>query len=148
MPRQLQPRLYRDGGNAMRGTTVWKCVLSGLGTLALGATTAHAQLVNTSPTNTRTARLGSAHLIEWDLPVTMDFNPGAVVVDTRGEDNNRAWFVTRVGARRKVYKFDFGPSLMKNNGNARWTSWDLASEFDLNNGGIAKPRPPPDTRIV
>jgi len=132
----------------MRGTTVWKCVLSGLGTLALGATTAHAQLVNTSTTNTGTARLGSAHLIEWDLPVTMDFNPGAVVVDTRGEDNNRAWFVTRIGQRRKVYKFDFGPSLMKNNGNARWTSWDLAEEDEMNNGGIAKLRPSHDRRYV
>jgi len=132
----------------MRGV-VWKSAVTVLGVLVISVATARAQVVPTgSPSSNGTTRVGSAHLIEWDLPVPVDFNPGAVVVDTRGEDNNRAWFVTRLGENRKVYRFDFGPSLMKNSGNARWTSWDLASEFDLNNGGIAKLRPSHDRRFV
>jgi hypothetical protein len=128
---------------------VWKKSVTVLGALAVGAGVARAQttLVNTSPSGSPPARLGSAHVIEWDLPVPADFNPGAVVVDTRGEDNNRAWFVTRLGDLKRVYKFDFGPSLMKNNGEARWTSWDLSPEI-VNNGGVAKLRPSHDRRFV
>ena len=115
--------------------------------LVLNAAPARAQSSSELP-----AVLGSAHLIEWDLPVPVDFNPGAVVVDTRGEDNNRAWFVTRLGENfegggRKVYRFDFGPSLMKNNGYARWTSWELAPDV-INNGGVAKLRPSHDRRYA
>jgi len=132
----------------MRGG-VWKKSVTVLGALAVGAGVARAQttLVNTSPSGSDPARLGSAHVIEWDLPVPADFNPGAVVVDTRGEDNNRAWFVTRLGDLKRVYKFDFGPSLMKNNGEARWTSWDLTADI-VNNGGIARLRPSHDRRFV
>ena len=133
----------------MRGV-VWKKSVTVLGALAVGAGMAGAQTgaVNTSASSSpTTTKLGSAHIIEWDLPFPVDFTPGAVVVDTRGEDNNRAWFATRFGERRKVYKFDFGPSLMKNNGNARWTSWDLATDPD-NNGGVAKLRPSHDRRFV
>ena len=137
----------------MRGS-VWKFHVISVLALAASAGTAQAQLNNTtsgtSPSNP-VARVSSAHLIEWDLPTTVDFNPGAVVVDTRGEDNNRAWFVTRLSGDpaggRKVYRFDFGPSLMKNNGNARWTSWDLAPDV-INNGGVAKLRPSHDRRYV
>jgi len=140
--------------NAMRGG-VWKKSVTVLGVLAVGAGVARAQTTTTSSsasTGPSVTRLGSAHLIEWDLPVPVDFNPGAVVVDTRGEDNNRAWFVTRLSAnfepgQRKVYRFDFGPSLMKNNGEARWTSWDLAADV-INNGGVAKLRPSHDRRFA
>src|SRR3954470_6607113 len=148
----------------MRGRTVWKChVITTLAVIAASTASARAQLVNTGTTTTTTTtttstlsggttivppitsgpKRGAAHVIEWDLPAGMDFSPGAVAVDTRGEDNNRAWFVTRFGtpedtpAGRKVYRFDFGPSLMKNGGAARWTSWDLAPEVDQNNGGVA-----------
>src|SRR6187200_58420 len=127
----------------MRGV-VWKSAVTVLGVLVISVATARAQVVPTgSPSSNGTTRLGSAHVIEWDLPVPADFNPGAVVVDTRGEDNNRAWFVTRLGDLKRVYKFDFGPSLMKNNGEARWTSWDLTADI-VNNGGIARLRPSHD----
>jgi len=158
----------------MRGRTVWKChVISTLAVIAASAASARAQLVNTTPTTTTTvtttatsgtsilptasgAKAGAAHVIEWDLPDGFDFNPGAVAVDTRGEDNNRAWFVTRLGgsteadplgAQRKVYRFDFSPSLMKNGGAARWTSWEVAADVE-NNGGVAKLRPSHDRRFV
>ena len=29
--------------------------------------------------------------------VMIDGNPGAMVVDSRGEDSNRLWFITRIG---------------------------------------------------
>src|SRR3954452_12324616 len=118
------------------------------------AATTGAQVVTpstTTPSNTAPSRLASAHIIEWDLPEPIDFNPGAVAVDTRGEDSNRAWFVTRLAATpaggRKIYRFDFGPSLMKNNGNARWTSWDHAEDV-VNNGGVAKLRASHDRRFT
>src|SRR3954470_15372211 len=120
----------------MRGRTVWKChVITTLAVIAASTASARAQLVNTGTTTTTTTtttstlsggttivppitsgpKLGAAHVIEWDLPQGMDFYPGAVAVDTRGEDNNRAWFVTRFGGdRRRVYRFEFSPSLMKN----------------------------------
>jgi hypothetical protein len=117
------------------------------------AATTGAQVVTPSTTtssNTAPSRVASAHIIEWDLPEPIDFNPGAVAVDTRGEDSNRAWFVTRLAdtpGGRKVYRFDFEPSLMKNKGNARWTSWELAPDV-INNGGVAKLRPSHDRRFV
>jgi hypothetical protein len=118
------------------------------GLLLATAATAPAQTTQATGTTTQ---LGSAHIVEWDLPVPIDFNPGAVVVDTRGEDNDRAWFVTRLAdtaaGNRKVYRFDFQRSLMKNNGNARWTSWDLTEDI-INNGGIAKLRPSHDRRFA
>jgi hypothetical protein len=125
----------------MRGRRVWTHYL---GLAAAGALlTAPAATAQTS-----TTQLGSAHLIEWDLPVPVDFNPGAIVVDTRGEDNNRVWFVTRLAeTNRKVYRFDLGASLLKNGGNARWTSWDLTNDI-INNGGIAKLRPSHDRRFI
>jgi hypothetical protein len=126
-------------------------LVTAVGVLVAAAATASAQtLTTTSNTNNNNnnAQVGSAHIIEWDLPMPVDFNPGAVVVDTRGEDNNRAWFVTRAAeTTTKVYRFDFGPSLMKNNGNARWTSWDLTRDV-INNGGIAKLRPSHDRRFL
>jgi hypothetical protein len=119
--------------------------------LLLGGVSNVVAQTTTVSTSTTTVQLGSAHIIEWDLPVPIDFNPGAVVVDTRGEDNNRAWFVTRLAdtlaGNRKVYRFDFQPSLMKNNGSARWTSFDLAEDV-INNGGIAKLRPSHDRRFA
>ena len=125
---------------------VWKKSVTVLGALAVGAGVARAQTTSTSSTNNPlTTQLGAAHIIEWDLPADVDFNPGAVAVDTRGEDNNSAWFVTRLGGQ-KVYRFDFSPSLMKNNGIAKWTSWDLVPE--QNEGGIAKLRPSHDRRFV
>lgn len=98
-----------------------------------GAGTAQAQAT------TAVSAPQTAHLIEWDLPpgVDIDASPGALVVDTRGEDHNRLWFVTRVAAlNQRVYRFDLPESL--NRGDAQWTSWDLnglAAQFA---GGIVK----------
>src|SRR5256885_1170597 len=61
-----------------------------------------------------------ARLIEWDLPTQFDSTPGAMVVDTQGDDRNRIWFVTREGNPPHAYRMDFPSSLMK--GNAHWTS--------------------------
>src|SRR3954454_3733169 len=99
----------------------------------------------TTPTNVSSTQLGSARIVEWDLPQDADFNPGAIVVDTRGEDNNAVWFVTRLGGQ-KVYRFNVQSSLMKNGGQARWTSWDLVP--GVNMGGIKKLRPSHDRRFA
>ena len=101
--------------------------------------------VATAQAQNGTTVVGSARVIEWDLPADVDFNPGAMVVDTRGEDNNTIWFITRIGAQ-KVYRFNLQSSLMKNGGPARWTSWDLIP--DSNTGGIRKMRPSHDRRFI
>lgn len=128
----------------MKGS-VWKHGLTVLGVLAIGADTARAQLATPTATAPPNKQLGSARIVEWDLPADADFNPGAMVVDTRGEDNNTIWFVTRIGGQ-KVYRFNLQASLMKNGGPARWTSWDLVP--DSNAGGIKKLRPSHDRRFV
>jgi hypothetical protein len=116
------------------------------GLFLAGTVTAQAQqLTATTPTVNNNKQLGSARIVEWDLPADADFNPGAMVVDTRGEDNNTIWFVTRQGGQ-KVYRFNLQQSLMKNGGPARWTSWDLVP--GLNMGGIKKLRPSHDRRFV
>jgi hypothetical protein len=121
------------------------------GLLLVGAAgTARAQLSTTTISSTSTTaspvtQVGNARIIEWDLPTDVDFNPGAMVVDTRGEDNNMIWFITRIGAQ-KVYRFNLQRSLMQGGGPARWTSWDLVP--DTNTGGIRKLRPSHDRRFV
>jgi len=55
------------------------------GVFLAGVGTAQAQLISQ----------GSARIIEWDVQQAGDVSPGAMVVDTRGEDSNRVWFVTR-----------------------------------------------------
>jgi hypothetical protein len=100
--------------------------------------------------------LGTAHVIEWDLsslPDTLDGNPGAMVVDTRGEDRNRVWFITRladpaggtdrVTTPQRIYRFDPSTSLYK--AAARWFSWELHG--DVYGGGI-RIRPSHDRRFV
>jgi len=82
-----------------------------------------------------------ARLIEWDLPADLDASPGAMVVDTQGDDKSRIWFVTRVGGPTKVYRLDFPKSLMK--ANARWTSYDLSLNAIVT-GGLRKIRPSRD----
>jgi hypothetical protein len=98
----------------------------------------------------------TAHLIEWDLtalPDQFDGNPGAMVVDSRGEDSNRLWFITRIGdpnaavpgtAPQRVYRFDPARSLFT--AAAHWSSWELRG--DLIAGGIKKIKPSHDRRFV
>ena len=116
------------------------------GLLLASAGTTHAQL-NTPLTST-------AHIVEWDLtllPDDLDANAAAVTVDTRGEDHNQLWFVTRKGfgvddnvSGQRIYRFSPPPSLLK--GAANWTSWDL--RLDVNAGGILRVRPSHDRRFV
>jgi hypothetical protein len=100
---------------------------------------------------------GTAHLIEWDLtgmPDQLDGNPGAIVVDTRGEDSNRVWFITRIGdpasdptaptAPQRVYQFD--PASSPYGHDAHWSSWELRA--DIFGGGIKKIRPSHDRRYI
>src|SRR6185503_18552444 len=84
-----------------------------------------------------------ARLIEWDLPAQADAVPGAMIVDTQGDDQNRIWFVTRFEGH--VYKVDFPSQLMR--GKARWTSWSL-SEAAIFTGGVRKLRASKDRRFV
>jgi len=92
----------------------------------------------------QTVESRTTHIVEWNLPAMADASPGAMVVDTRGEDNGRVWFVTRLGVQR-VYRLDPHHSLMK--GNANWTSWDLA-EDSITTGGTRKIRASHDRRYV
>src|SRR4051812_3938276 len=114
------------------------------GLLLAGVGTAQAQTLTSTNTTTK-PQLGSARIIEWDVPAATDVSPGAMVVDTRGEDNNRVWFVTRAGDER-VYRVDVDASLMKNGGKARATAWNLSA--DLLAGGLKKLRPSHDRRFV
>src|SRR5258706_12340399 len=102
-----------------------------------------------TPLSTVTTAMSTpqARLIEWDLPPQNDVAPGAMVVDTQGNDRNRIWFVTRNGTPPHAYRMDFPSSLMK--GNAHWTSWEL-SKFAVTTGGIAdrRIRPSKDRRFV
>ena len=124
------------------------------GLFLAGVGSAHAQ--NATATVLPT---GTAHVIEWDLssvPDQLDANPGAMVVDTRGEDNNRVWFITRLGdpagisapdaptAPQKIYRFVPSRSLYK--ADAAWSSWELRG--DIFGGGITKIRPSHDRRFL
>jgi ice-binding like protein len=86
----------------------------------------------------------TAHIVEWDLPAPADASPGAMVVDTQGYDQNRLWFVTRLGDPR-VYRFDPSKSLMR--GNASWKSWALAVD-SFTTGGLKKITASCDRRYV
>jgi hypothetical protein len=95
----------------------------------------------TSTVTTLTAT-PTARLIEWDLPAQADSTPGAVVVDTHGQDKNRMYFVTR-GGIPTLYRMEFPKSLTK--GSARWTSWALNAIFA---GGVKKVRASHDRRFL
>jgi hypothetical protein len=122
-------------------------VLVAASTLFL-ASAAFAQITISNPVSPVLPVITSARLIEWDLPPQADTSPGAMVVDTQGDDRNRLWFVTRA-FEPHVYRMDFPSSLMK--GSARWTSWAL-SPTALAAGGVSpamrRVRPSKDRRFV
>jgi streptogramin lyase len=101
-------------------------------------------LMLTTPAVAQVVQNRTVHLIEWDLPAVADASPGAMVVDTRGDDNNRVWFVTRLGLQR-VIRLNPVKSLMK--ANAQWTSWELA-ETSGNTGGSKKLKASRNRRFV
>jgi len=110
--------------------------------VAGAASTAQAQVTSTIEINGSTA-----HAVEWDLavlPDQLDVNPGAITVDTRGEDHNQLWFVTRFGAQR-IYRFNPPESLLK--GDAQFTSWGLRPDPNFA-GGIKRVRPSHDRRFI
>ena len=129
----------RRGGTNYYG----KCASIAAGLLLAGGVgSAQAQLTTGLEINGSTA-----HVVEWDLgvlPDQLDVNPGAITVDTRGEDHNQLWFVTRAGAQR-VYRFNPPESLLK--GDAQFTSWSLRPDPMLA-GGIKRVRPSHDRRFV
>src|SRR5436305_13145597 len=78
----------------------------GVGVALLGmlltATPAAAQLTSgsTAVANTSVAAISlpstatpKVRVIEWNLPAQADATPGAVIVDTMGQDSSRMWFV-------------------------------------------------------
>lgn len=103
-----------------------------------------AQTVEQSAVQQPAFQVRTAHLIEFNIPAKIDASPGAMVVDTRGEDNNRIWFVTRLGTQR-VIRVNPAKSLMK--GAAQWTSWELAQD-SFTTGGTKKIRASHDRRFV
>jgi hypothetical protein len=111
--------------------------------LALGALVA-AAMAAAQPSAAQTVQNRTTHIVEWNLPARGDASPGAMVVDARGEDNNRIWFVSRLGVQ-KVYRVSPAKSLMK--GAAQWTSWELADDT-VTTGGTKKIRASHDRRFV
>ncbi|HEY6213812.1 MAG TPA: hypothetical protein VIW45_16075 [Vicinamibacterales bacterium] len=92
----------------------------------------------------QTVQNTTAHTVEWDLPAVADASPGAMLVDTRGDDNNHVWFVTRLGVPR-VFRFTPPGSLMK--APAQFTSWEL-QEDSGETGGMKKIKGSRDRRYV
>jgi hypothetical protein len=124
--------------------TRWGPVAVAAGAL-LTPTSAGAQLTTTTAATALTPPVQrTAHLIEWDLPQAADASPGAMVVDSRGDDNNRIWFVTRAGVQR-VYRFSPNRSPMK--GAAQWTAWELSAD-SVFTGGLRKIKASRDRRFV
>lgn len=118
-------------------------LLAALISAALVPGLATAQII--TPTSTATSAAPQARLVEWDIPAVLDASPGAIVVDSRGDDDNRLWFVTHIGSPPRVFRFDPARSLMS--GPARSTSWDLADD-SLFTGGVRRLRPSRDRRFV
>jgi hypothetical protein len=122
--------------------------------LLAGATaTAQAQstTTTTTPTTTATAKVGTAHVIEWDLtslPDQLDGNPGAMVVDTRGEDDNRVWFVTRLQSGSPQHVYRFTPARSLKTADASWKGWELRPVDVGLTGGVARMRPSHDRRFL
>jgi hypothetical protein len=96
------------------------------------------------PAAAQVVKTTTAHIVEWDLPAIADASPGAMVVDTRGDDNNQVWFVTRLGVQR-VFRFNPTKSLMK--GSGQWKSWELAVD-SFTTGGTKKIKASHDRRFV
>src|SRR5258708_4633205 len=132
------------------GTTVTNARWAPLGLLF--ALSASAQLLTAATavaTEMPTSQQTFTHLVEWDIPITGDSEPGAIAGDTRGKDQNRVWFLTRNPGpdSQKVYRFDAAKSLMK--GPAQWTSWQLSLTLPATNtGGLKRLKPSDDRRYV
>jgi hypothetical protein len=115
----------------------------------LYATWASALLLTPLLAAAQTVQNTTAHIVEWDLPAQADASPGAMVVDTLGDDQNRIWFLTRTGAPQRAFRFDPAKSLTK--GFAQWRSWELA---DANQqppnftGGVKRLRASRDRRFI
>jgi len=111
-------------------------------------------IINTVTSTVTPSTSGTAHVVEWDLsnlPDQVDIQAGAVAADTRGEDRNQLWFVSRLSAvadstldGQRVYRFNPPESLLR--GDARWTAWGL--RVDTFVGGLKRIRPSHDRRFV
>jgi len=115
---------------------------------------ATADITTTLTSTVSPSTSGTAHVVEWDLtnlPDQVDIQAGAVATDTRGEDHNQLWFVSRMSGTtsstldgQRVYRFNPSESLLK--GDARWTAWGL--RVDTFVGGLKRVRPSHDRRFV
>ena len=115
---------------------------------AATAATAQAQTTATTPP---AVQVGTAHVIEWDLtslPDQLDGNPGAMVVDTRGEDDNRIWFVTRLQSGSPQHVYRFTPARSLKTADASWKGWELRPVDIGLTGGVARMRPSHDRRFL
>jgi len=132
---------YRGDGAMGRGRQSETIeIVVGFGLAILIAAPAAAQSFATGSTTTTTT-----HIVEWDLPIGTDSEPGAITVDTHGKDRNRVWFLTRNGVpAQKAYRFDPAKSLMK--GSAQLTSWQLSPAFTT--GGLKRLKPSDDRRYL
>src|SRR5947209_13638700 len=74
-----------------------------VGTPTVTTTTTSATTPSTALTTNDSVPLGvtttTSQVIEWDVPQSSDFQPGAVAVDGQGK-NVGLWFVTRDGSPR------------------------------------------------
>src|ERR1051326_1578130 len=103
--------------------------------------------IGAGPAAAQTVQNTTAHIVEGDLPGIVDASPGAMMVDTRGDDNNHVWFVTRVpmAGPPRVFRLTPPGSLLK--AMAQWTSWDLDEESGTS-GGLKKIKGSRDRRFV
>ena len=101
-------------------------------------------LLTPLPAKAQVVENRTAHIVEWDLPMVADASPGAMLVDTKGQDKDRLWFVTRLGTPR-VFRMNPWKSPMK--GSAQWTSWDLA-EDSFTTGGLKRIKASHDRRYI
>lgn len=84
-------------------------------------------------------------LLEWDLPLDMDFTSGAITSDGYSGTGNRLLFVTRNGEPRL---FLFKVPKDAKHGLAAWTSHKLDIDFLGPTGGLKRLRASHDRRFV
>jgi len=94
-------RLPRPGRQPNRSSVVAITVVAWWAVLT---STAFAQFTASSVSTVLTTTTTQARVIDWDPSPAGRHHPGAMVVDTQGDDRNRIWFVTRVGGPPHAYE--------------------------------------------
>src|SRR6185436_14727060 len=89
----------RTPGSHLRQLSVAAAALATAALMPHPAAAAPNDITTTITTTVTPTKAGTAHVVEWDLtllPDQVDLQAGAVSVDTRGQDHNQLWFVSRV----------------------------------------------------